>query len=474
MSPDLPDHILIVGGGVFGLSTALALSRRHQGPITLLEAAPTIPNPYGSSVDSSRILRADYANPAYARLAQAALTQWSSTAWGHEGRYNRNGLVLVASSPTSSPTSTPTSSGCDNTYVRKSYENVKRLNPDAVEQLPTASDVRRVVPGYGVGAHVSGGYVNWDSAWGDAEAGVRYAKHLLDQTGRVTFLSGQVERLIIDHDQSSAAAANNNKVTGVELSDGQRISADLVVLATGAWTGKLVDLRGRAEATGHSLAYIRLTDDEQRQLNDMPTVLNLSTGMFIIPPRNNELKIGRHAYGYRNPIQINHPTTTSPIIEVSLPLHGTPVPLEGQLAARAALREMLPALADRPFTKTRVCWYTDTPKGDFIISYHPEIKSLFIATGGSGHGYKFLPVLGDKIVDAMQGILDPDLACLWAWAENPVTTPAGGLGVVWTEDGSRSGVRGMVLADELEKSSINDEPRDDAFAAGDVKVMSRL
>ncbi|EZF11180.1 hypothetical protein H100_07702 [Trichophyton rubrum MR850] len=471
MSPDLPNHILIVGGGVFGLSTALALSRRHKGSITLLEAAPAIPNPHGSSVDSSRILRADYANPAYARLAQQALTQWRSTPWGHDGRYNRNGLVLVASS----------SSSGDHTYVRKSYENIKCLSPDAVELLPTASDVRRVVPGYGVAAHVSGGYVNWDSAWSDAESAIRHAKHLLDETGRVTFLSGQAERLIIDHSNN-----NQNQVTGVELSDGNRISADLVVLATGAWTGKLVDLRGRAEATGHPLAYLPLTDEEQRQLNDMPTVLNLSTGMFIIPPRNNELKIGRHGYGYRNPVRINHPTASSAPVEVSLPLHGTSVPLEGQLAARAALREMLPALADRPFSKTRVCWYTDTPKGDFIISYHPEIKSLFIATGGSGHGYKFLPVLGDKIVDAMQGILDSDLARLWAWTDNPVTTPAGGLGVVWTEDGSRSGARGMLLVDELEKSTntspsncpsncpSNSPSNSTNDNSGDAKVISKL
>ncbi|DAA78274.1 TPA_exp: putative Fructosyl amino acid oxidase [Trichophyton benhamiae CBS 112371] len=446
MSPDLPDHILVVGGGVFGLSTALALSRRHKGSITLLEAAPAIPNPYGSSVDSSRILRADYANPAYARLAQQALAQWRSTPWGHDGRYNRNGLVLVSSSSSSS------SSG-DHTYVRKSYENVKRLNPDAVELLPTAADVRRVVPGYGVAAHVSGGYVNWDSAWSDAESAVRHAKHLLDQTGRVTFLSGQAERLIIDHKNNKNNNQDQDQVTGVELSDGHRISADLVVLATGAWTGKLVDLRGRAEATGHSLAYLPLTDDEQRQLNDMPTVLNLSTGMFIIPPRNNELKIGRHAYGYRNPVQINHPT--APLSSSSAATTTTAAPIE-----------------------TRVCWYTDTPKGDFIISYHPEIKSLFIATGGSGHGYKFLPVLGDKIVDAMQGILDSDLARLWAWTDNPVTTPAGGLGVVWTEDGSRSGARGMLLVDELEKStSISTSPSNGPSNSpndGDVKVISRL
>ncbi|KAK2880117.1 hypothetical protein FQN49_000564 [Arthroderma sp. PD_2] len=428
-SSTLPHSILIVGGGVFGLSTALALSRRHTGTITLLDAAPTIPNPYGSSVDSSRILRADYANPAYSRLAESALTQWRNTPWGHDGRHNKNGLVLVAST------------GASDVYMRRSYVNVKRLNPDAVEALPSAADVQRVVPGFGVGTHVAGGYVNWDSAWGDAEAGVRYAKKKLDEMGRVRFLVGQVERLLIDA---------GNKVTGVKLSDGQIHSADLVVLATGAWTGKLIDLRGRAEATGHSLAYIRLSDAEQKKLNDIPTLLNFSTGMFIIPPRNNELKIGRHAYGYRNPTLINHPTAHGKI-EVSLPQSDAPVPLEGEKAARAALREMLPALGDRPFSKTRICWYTDTPKGDFIISFHPEIKSLFIATGGSGHGYKFLPVLGEKIVDAMQGKLDADLAALWTWPEKPLLRADGSVATVWTEDGSRSGVKGMVLADELGK-----------------------
>lgn len=78
----------------------------------------------------------------------------------------------------------------------------------------------------------------------------------------------------------------------------------------------------------------------------------------------------------------------------------------------------------------------------------------------------------------MQGILDSDLARLWAWTDNPVTTPAGGLGVVWTEDGSRSGARGMLLVDELEKStSISTNPSNGPSNSpndGDVKVISRL
>lgn len=64
---------------------------------------------------------------------------------------------------------------------------------------------------------------------------------------------------------------------------------------------------------------------------------------------------------------------------------------------RQALSEIIPSLATRPFNKTRLCWYTDTPTGDFIITYHPSHPNLFLATGGSGHGYKFLPVIGDEV-----------------------------------------------------------------------------
>lgn len=87
-----------------------------------------------------------------------------------------------------------------------------------------------------------------------------------------------------------------------------------------------------------------------------------------------------------------------------------------------------------------------SPKGDFIISHHPSYTGLFLATGGSGHGYKFLPVIGDKIVDALEGTLDPALQKLWAWPAEPGAMEGG---VVYTEDGSRSGAKGLRLREEL-------------------------
>jgi sarcosine oxidase/L-pipecolate oxidase len=60
-----------------------------------------------------------------------------------------------------------------------------------------------------------------------------------------------------------------------------------------------------------------------------------------------------------------------------------------------------------------------TPTHDFLITPHPHAENLFLATGGSFHGWKFLPVIGDRIVDMMSGTLDKELAERWAWDKDP-------------------------------------------------------
>jgi sarcosine oxidase / L-pipecolate oxidase len=56
-----------------------------------------------------------------------------------------------------------------------------------------------------------------------------------------------------------------------------------------------------------------------------------------------------------------------------------------------------------------------TPNQDFIICPHPHSKNLYIASGGSFHAWKFLPILGKYVVAMLQGELDSDLAKKWAW-----------------------------------------------------------
>ena len=59
-------------------------------------------------------------------------------------------------------------------------------------------------------------------------------------------------------------------------------------------------------------------------------------------------------------------------------------------------------MADAPITYRRLCLYSDTRDEDFWIDRHPEIEGLIVAAGGSGHGFKFAPLLGPQIADVVE------------------------------------------------------------------------
>ncbi|KIW23775.1 uncharacterized protein PV07_11952 [Cladophialophora immunda] len=456
----VPQHILIIGAGVFGLSTALSLLSHptyNATRITVIDGSPSLPNPSGSSVDASRIVRADYANKHYAQLASQAQELWRDRrkeAWGGEGRYHEPGFVLTADAD-------------KDAYLRESLANVRDLaredgcNVDLskIRELRGAEEIRKAT-GY---ESVSGdhGYANFNSGWADAEACVAYALRRIqsESDGRVTIRPGaQVARLVF----------SGSDCQGVELAGGEQIQADLTVLAAGAWSPSLIDLQGRCLATGQTMAYLDITPEEQAAMGNRPTIMNMSRGMFVIPPRGNELKIARHGYGYRNPVRISRavidPGVSNGIgpgdVEVSVPKVGIPIPLEAEEALREALGEVLPQMVDRPFTRTRICWYCDTPSGDFLITFHPQFNNLFLATGGSGHGFKFFPVIGDKIVAAIQGTLEPALAQIWSWRSQEDLCGMiksggdggdGGEEFTACEDGSRAGRKGMLLDEEMRR-----------------------
>ncbi|KAK0707468.1 FAD dependent oxidoreductase [Lasiosphaeris hirsuta] len=457
-----PSSILIIGSGVFGLGTAWALARRDlfsQSSITVVDRADpadrdVFPAPDAASIDTSRVVRADYADAAYAALAAEAQVQWRSQAkpsdLGAQGRYHESGLVLVAdSAPVRRPSEVVSKSemtGMD--YTRFSWANVLSLasrNPGLVgpvQELPDVAAIRdRVGTG---GSSGSWGYVNEGSGWANAQTSMAWLFDQVKATGRVRFISGTIASL--EH--------TGTTVTGASLSDGSVLSAELVIVAAGAWTGSLVNLSGQAIATGQVMGYLDLTEAEQERLSTMPVVLNMSTGLFVIPPRNRVLKVARHAYGYLNPTALPTAPLSSTITSATSASHplthlsdpGLSIPKEGADELRQALRDMvsLEGIAERPFSRTRLCWYMDTPTADFLVDYHPDFQGLFIATGGSGHAFKFMPVIGDKITDCIARKCPPEFKAKWSWK---LTT-----NFVFTEDGTRGSKPGLVLADELSTS----------------------
>jgi sarcosine oxidase/L-pipecolate oxidase len=405
-----------------------------------------------AQIDTSRIIRPDYSAAPYTRLATIAQKRWR-TDFAPE-HYHQVGLAVTAWGP-------------EQKYVSASLANVNAIGSDKTEVLRSPDHIRETCGLEGRDEWGSGstGYVNWSSGWADAEGAMMWLRELVEGLGRVRFAQASVTKLLIDH--------KTNTVSGVQLSDSSEIKADLTMLAAGAWTASLIDLRGICKATGQVLCYMPISDAEEAALSKRPTILNLSHGLFMIPPSTKLLKVARHGHGYINPTTIPHPESEDPneTITTSLPYThvddpSQQVPQEGQKQCRDFLTSIHPSLASpsRPFTKSKICWCkymtnvlypvftilivsdTDTRNGDFLISYHPKYKGLFVATGGSGHGFKFLPIIGDSILECIEGRTPEDFKGRWEWPKERISEEQ------WAGDGSRGGPVGMVLAEEMAKS----------------------
>lgn len=360
MNTSHPSEILIVGAGVLGLSTARALLHRPKystSTITILDAALELPNASSASADTSRILRADYALKPYTTLVSQAQKHWkdsSDDGWGGQGRYHDASLVF---------TSQPGTEGHIDGYVEESLRNVKELTTSGeygfkashLRELPNKEAIRRETRFPGVSGEF--GYVNDNCGWVKADACVKFVFKQLQEAGeqRVKIRpNSRVRRLLYSRDAT--------RCCGVELDDGSHVRADLLILAAGAWTPSLIDLRGQAMATGQVLSYLSITEEEQRSLDSSPVYFNASRGMFMIPPHNRELKVGRHGFGYQNPTSVTLHAADGKKTHavVSTPQTDMPIPAEAETACKEFLVELFPQWKSRKFSKTRLCWYCDT------------------------------------------------------------------------------------------------------------------
>ncbi|KAF2009053.1 FAD-dependent oxidoreductase [Aaosphaeria arxii CBS 175.79] len=367
----LNERIVIVGAGVFGLSTALELSKLGYKDIVVLDRhVPPVPD--GSSVDISRIIRFDYSDPTYFKIAKEAYESWSSEPQ-YKGIFYSTPYAAVVSE--------------NNTYGRKWVDKCVSHLTDlglAHTKLPNAKTAKEIFP------TLTGdllqpdlvGYSNAAAGWADAAKGVALFRNLCIERG-ISFISGAQGTVTgLEKDASSG------RITAVKTKSGHNVTGQHFILATGAWTSSLVPMYNSALTTGQVLAFTKLTPEEVKRLKDLPIYINFDSGWFCFPPHEDTayLKCAIHGWGY---------TRTEPNVgEASKSLSTPPTaprsarpnfaPEDGIKRLRDGLREILPDIAARPFDRTAVCWYTDTPTGDFIFDFHPDHSNLFLATGGSG------------------------------------------------------------------------------------------
>jgi sarcosine oxidase/L-pipecolate oxidase len=418
----VPTQVIVIGAGVFGLSTALALAERY--PSTKVHVIDRFEPPVvdGTSVDTTRCLRYDYVNHTYAELAIQSMEKIKrdpevskffrpcGMTFVYDGTHDKWHNVWEQEMASVSRNS---SQGPDNTnpVIHNTAEAVFQ-NIHGSSERPVSSEL------LGRKHQWCKGYTNNQDGFIDAKKSIdAYYKKCLRYPS-ITFTFKEVKEIVYEEDTVTAE--------GVKLVDGQVITGDLVVIAAGAWSCKLVDLEGMCNSTGIEVSWIKVTKEEEEQWKNMSITTNLSTGINIFPPHEGEVKILRRSPGYKNTTRIVNPNlferAVKPNVEISYPRTVATypqdwIPLEAEKEIRENLKEIMPSLYNRPFDRTKLCWITQTTNSNFIIDYHPKLEKVLLATGGSAHAWKFIPVIGDKIVDFMVGQLEPTLRDMWSWNE---------------------------------------------------------
>jgi glycine/D-amino acid oxidase-like deaminating enzyme len=193
----------------------------------------------------------------------------------------------------------------------------------------------------------------------------------------------------------SALDETDDRVRGVVLASGERIAADRVVAATGAWTPYVLPFtRSYFRSTGQPVFHLKPRAPELFAPDRFPVFgADLSTSGFYGFPANRDrvVKIANHGVGR----------------EMSPDSSERNVTAEEEARLREFIARTFPALADAPIVYRRLCMYCDTADGDFWIAADPERRGLLIAAGDNGHGFKFAPVLGEIIADAVEEKANP-------------------------------------------------------------------
>lgn len=127
------------------------------------------------------------------------------------------------------------------------------------------------------------------------------------------------------------------------------------------------------------------------------------------------VKIGYRGTKYTNPqIQPDGAVRSVPITRWTQE-STRQLPRQAADVIKGFVQQYLPELLPCPVT-TRLCWYTDSFDNHFVIDFVPGVEGLMVATGGSGHAFKFLPNLGKYVVDRIEGNGDDaGLLAHWKW-----------------------------------------------------------
>ena len=364
--------VVVIGAGVFGAWTAYRL--RLEGAAVLLIDAYGPGNSRASSGGESRIIRLGYGpDEIYSRSSQRSLVLWQELFAEIDQRqasnlFQKTGVLWLARE---------SDSYCESVFTTLQRLNARceRLGHDQLSQL-----FPQLQTGPGT--------------WGilEPDSGVLMARRA------VQAVATKAQAIGVDYRQQAMVPPQlpGGRLESIRTTNGKEIRADRFVFACGAWLPQLFpDLLG-----------------------DLIHVTRQEVIFFGVPPGDDLFRPGALPVWIDfNDLAYGIPDVDGRGFKLAIDAHGPEfdpdkgervITAAGLSAAREYLAQRIPSLANAPVTESRVCQYENTSNGDFLIDRHPLFENVWLIGGGSGHGFKHGPAVGEYTVQLMSGEGTPE------------------------------------------------------------------
>lgn len=355
--------VAVVGAGVFGAWSAYQL--KLAGASVLLLDAYGPGNSRASSGGESRIIRLGYGpDEIYSRSSQRSFTLWQQLfEETKQPLFQKTGVLWLARE--------------HDAYCEATLITLERLNAN-IERLDEDELVRRF-------PQLELGPVTWGIL--EPDSGVLLARRAVQAVAAQAQVNGieYVEEAIVP------PPASQEKLGSIKTVSGKEITARQFVFACGPWLPKLFPelLGDLIHVTRQEVIFFGAPPgDDSFNRGVMPAWIDFNDLVYALPNLDGRgFKIAIDAHGEKF-----DPDTGERVVG-----------LDGLRAVREYLVKRVPRLADAPVMETRVCQYENTSNGDFLIDRHPAFENVWIVGGGSGHGFKHGPVVGEYVAKMIAG-----------------------------------------------------------------------
>jgi len=353
--------VAVIGAGVFGAWTAYQL--RLAGESVLLIDAYGPANSRASSGGESRIIRLGYGpDEIYSRSSNRSMVLWQQLFDKGENLFRKTGVLWLARE--------------HDPYCEATLATLQRLNAN-YEKLDH-DDLMRRFPQLD----------HRQTAWGilEPDAGVLMARRAVQAVVAQAMAEG------VDYREAAIAPpATQGKLDSIRTTSGTEIVAKRFVFACGPWLPKLFPelLGDLIQVTRQEILFFGVpAGDESFNAGTLPTWIDFNELVYGIPNLDGRgFKLAIDAHG-----PVFDPDSGDRVVSTS-----------GIKAMRDYLSRRLPRLASAPITETRVCQYENTSNGDFLIDKHPGFENVWLVGGGSGHGFKHGPTVGEYATKMILG-----------------------------------------------------------------------